>query len=74
MIYHVAKNGDDYHVGSAEFPNWSKGWIIEHNIFHDAKCSAVCLGKEKTTGDNNFYKWRRKPGENVVRIWKYCCK
>ena len=43
-------------------PNWSKGWIIENNIFHDAKCSAVCLGKEKTTGDNNFTKWRRKPG------------
>ena len=28
-------------------PNWSKGWIIEDNIFHDAKCSAVSLGKEK---------------------------
>lgn len=43
-------------------PNWSKGWIIENNIFHDAKCSAVSLGKEKTTGDNEFTKWRRKPG------------
>ena len=43
-------------------PNWSKCWIIENNIFHDAKCSAVCLGKEKTTGDNNFTKGRRKPG------------
>lgn len=43
-------------------PNWSKNWIIENNIFHDAKCSAISLGKEKTTGDNNFTKWRRKPG------------
>ena len=43
-------------------PNWSKGWIIENNILHDVKCSAVSLGKEKTTGDNNFTKWRRKPG------------
>ena len=43
-------------------PNWSKGWIIENNIFHDAKCSAISLGKEKTTGDNNFSKWRKKPG------------
>ena len=43
-------------------PNWSKGWIIENNIFHDAKCSAVCLGKEKTTGDNEFTKWQIKPG------------
>lgn len=41
---------------------WSKGWIIEDNIFHDAKCSAVSLGKEKTTGDNNFTNGRRKPG------------
>lgn len=43
-------------------PHWSKNWIIEDNIFHDAKCSAVSLGKEKTTGDNKFTKWRRKPG------------
>ncbi|MCI8769559.1 MAG: DUF1565 domain-containing protein [Lachnospiraceae bacterium] len=43
-------------------PHWSKYWVIEHNIFHDAKCCAVSLGKEKTTGDNNFTKWRRKPG------------
>ena len=21
-------------------PNWSKGWIIENNIFHDSKCCA----------------------------------
>ena len=43
-------------------PHWSRSWIIEDNIFHDAKCSAVSLGKEKTTGDNDFTKWRRKPG------------
>lgn len=43
-------------------PNWSKGWIIEDNIIHDSKCSAVSLGKEETTGDNNFTKWGRKPG------------
>lgn len=28
-------------------PNWSKGWIIEDNIIHDSKCSAVSLGKKK---------------------------
>ena len=43
-------------------PNWSKGWIIEDNIIHDSKCCAVSLGKEETTGDNNFTKWGRKPG------------
>ena len=26
--------------------HWSKGWIIENNILHDAKCSGISLGKE----------------------------
>jgi len=43
-------------------PHWSKGWIIENNDIHDARCSAVCLGKEYSTGDNNFTKWHKKPG------------
>jgi len=34
-------------------PHWSKGWIIEDNIIHDAKCSAVSLGKERSTGHND---------------------
>lgn len=32
--------------------NWSKGWIIENNILHDAKCSAISIGKEASTGHN----------------------
>lgn len=43
-------------------PNWSKGWIIEDNIIHDAKCSGVSLGKEISTGDGAHSKWNRKPG------------
>ncbi len=43
-------------------PHWSKGWIIENNHIHDAKCSAVSLGKDEKTGDNLFTKTRRKPG------------
>lgn len=43
-------------------PNWSKGWIIENNILHDSKCCAISLGKEETTGDNDFTKGLRKPG------------
>jgi len=43
-------------------PNWSKGWVIENNRIHDAKCSAISLGKESTTGDNDCSKWHRKPG------------
>ncbi len=30
--------------------NWAKGWIIENNIIHDAKCSGISIGKEKSTG------------------------
>ncbi len=42
--------------------NWSKGWIIEDNVIHDSKCSGISLGKEESTGDNDFTKWGRKPG------------
>ena len=43
-------------------PNWSKGWIIEDNDLHDAKCSAISLGKEESTGHNECTRWHRKPG------------
>jgi len=43
-------------------PNWAKGWIIEDNEIHDAKCSAVSIGKEITTGHNYFTKRHDKPG------------
>lgn len=43
-------------------PHWSKGWIIENNVIHDAKCSAISIGKEYSTGDN-FRTYRKdKPG------------
>lgn len=41
-------------------PNWAKGWIIENNDIHDAKCSGVSLGKEGSTGDNDYLKYNRK--------------
>ncbi len=43
-------------------PNWAKGWVIEDNDIHDAKCSAVSIGKEASTGDNDFTKRHEKPG------------
>ena len=43
-------------------PHWSKGWIIEENDIHDARCSAISLGKEYSTGDNEATRWGRKPG------------
>ncbi|NLG03361.1 MAG: DUF1565 domain-containing protein, partial [Clostridia bacterium] len=43
-------------------PHWAKGWIIEDNILHDAKCSAISLGKEASTGHNLCTRRHRKPG------------
>lgn len=41
-------------------PNWSKGWIIENNHLHDAKCSAISLGKEASTGHNFSRRFGKK--------------
>jgi len=43
-------------------PHWSKGWIIEDNIIHDAKCSGISIGKEASTGHNLSTRRQRKPG------------
>ncbi|MBQ8616619.1 MAG: right-handed parallel beta-helix repeat-containing protein [Clostridia bacterium] len=42
--------------------HWSKGWVIEDNHLHDAKCSAISLGKEASTGHNLYSRFDRKPG------------
>ena len=42
--------------------HWSRGWIIENNIIHDAKCSAVSIGKEASTGHNLCSRRHQKPG------------
>lgn len=56
--------------------HWSKGWLIEGNILHDAKCSAVSLGKNATIGDNLAAKGKRKSGyqyqiENVFKAKEF---
>jgi len=43
-------------------PNWAKGWIIEDNVIHDAKCSAISIGKEASTGHNFSTTRGDKPG------------
>lgn len=43
-------------------PNWAKGWIIEDNEIHHAKCSAISLGKERSTGHNFATIRGDKPG------------
>ena len=42
--------------------NWAKGWIIENNCIHDAKCSAISIGKEASTGDIECTKYQLYPG------------
>ena len=43
-------------------PNWAKGWVIEDNDIHDAKCSAISIGKEASTGHNYATLRGDKPG------------
>ena len=43
-------------------PNWAKGWIIEDCDLHDAKTSAVCIGKEAASGHNLSTRFHRKSG------------
>ena len=43
-------------------PNWARGWIIEDNVIHDAKCSAISIGKEASTGHNYSTIRGDKPG------------
>ena len=42
--------------------NWSKGWIIEHNVISDSKCSGITLGKDRATGHNVWNADRSKDG------------
>ncbi len=42
--------------------HWSKGWIIENNRLHDAKCSAISIGKDGSTGHNLSTRFGRKSG------------
>jgi len=43
-------------------PNWSKGWIIEHNTITHSKCSGISLGKGRNTGQNFSSVYRKKSG------------
>jgi alpha-N-arabinofuranosidase len=42
--------------------HWSLGWVMENNDLHDAKCSAISIGKEGSTGHNLHSRTQRKPG------------
>jgi len=48
-------------------PHWAKGWIIEDNIISDSKCSGISLGKEISTGQNEWYRLLFKQGTQRER-------
>lgn len=43
-------------------PHWSKGWIIENNKISESKCSGISLGKDISTGDNEWSNLKFKFG------------
>jgi hypothetical protein len=48
-------------------PHWAKGWIIEDNIISDSKCSGISLGKEISTGENEWSLLKFKQGTQRER-------
>jgi len=48
-------------------PHWAKGWIIEDNIISDSKCCGISLGKEISTGENEWYRLLFKQGTQRER-------
>ncbi len=48
-------------------PHWSKGWIIENNEISNAKNSGISLGKEITTGHNEWTTIGTKQGAQRER-------
>ncbi|GHT64424.1 hypothetical protein FACS1894110_04040 [Spirochaetia bacterium] len=48
-------------------PHWARGWIIEDNIISDSKCSGISLGKEISTGQNEWVNLKFKQGTQRER-------
>jgi len=48
-------------------PHWSKGWIIENNIISDSKNVGISLGKEISTGHNEWTQTEVKGGTQRER-------
>ena len=48
-------------------PHWSKGWVIENNIISDSKNVGISLGKELSTGHNEWTDTQVKGGTQRER-------
>lgn len=43
-------------------PNWSKDWVIEECEISNSKCVGICMGKDRSSGQNMWTLYRRKWG------------
>jgi len=55
--FHISQAATQWAAPTAEqigmiATHWNKGWIIEHNVISNSKCSGITLGKERSTGHN----------------------
>ena len=55
--FHISQAATQWAAPTAEqigmiATHWNKGWIIEHNVITNSKCSGITLGKERGTGHN----------------------
>ena len=48
-------------------PHWSKGWVIENNVIHDTMCVGISLGKDVTSGHNEWSRLKFKEGTQRER-------
>lgn len=48
-------------------PHWSKGWIIENNLISDSKCTGISIGKDRSTGHNEWTNLKVKHGTQRER-------
>ena len=48
-------------------PHWSKGWVIEDCTIHDTMCVGVSLGKDVTSGHNEWSRTFYKAGTQRER-------
>ncbi|NLW89468.1 MAG: right-handed parallel beta-helix repeat-containing protein [Clostridiaceae bacterium] len=48
-------------------PHWSKGWMIENNEISNSKNSGISLGKELSTGHNEWTRFGDKHGTQYQR-------
>lgn len=65
--FHISQAATQWAAPTAEqvgmvATHWNKGWIIEHNVLKNSRCSGITLGKEHSTGHNVWLNNTSKDG------------